>query len=44
MRRWIVPILVAVAAFAATPAAQAAHSSDRFLLIAEEENTGTAPG
>jgi len=42
MRRWIVPILVAVAAFAATPAAQAAHSSDRFLLIAEEENTGTA--
>jgi hypothetical protein len=35
-------MLVAVAAFAATPPAQAAHSPDTFLLIAEEENTGTA--
>ena len=42
MRRLIAPMLVAVAAFAATPAAQAAHSPDTFLLIAEEENTGTA--
>jgi hypothetical protein len=43
MRRWIAPMLVALAAFAALPAAHAAHSTDRFLLIAEEENIGTAP-
>ena len=42
MRRWIVPVLVVAAALAATPVAQAAHSSDTFNLIAEEENTGTA--
>jgi hypothetical protein len=42
MRRWIAPMLVAVAAFATMPAAQAAHSPDTFLLIAEEENFGTA--
>jgi hypothetical protein len=42
MKRWIAPMLVAVAAFAAMPAAQAAHSPDTFLLIAEEENIGTA--
>jgi len=34
MRRWIAPMLVAVAAFAAMPAAQAAHSPDTFLLMA----------
>ena len=43
MRRLIAPMLVVVAAFAAMPAAQAAHSRDTFLLIAEEENTGIAP-
>jgi hypothetical protein len=42
MRRWIAPILVTAAAFAAMPAAHAAHSTDRFVLIAEEENFGTA--
>jgi len=42
MKRWIAPVLVAVAAFAAMPAARAAYSSDTFLLIAEEENIGTA--
>jgi hypothetical protein len=43
MRRWIAPILVAAGIFAAMPAAHAAQSTDRFLLIAEEENIGTAP-
>lgn len=42
MKRWIAPMLVAAAALAATPAAQAAHSPDTFLLIAEAENIGTA--
>jgi len=42
MRRWIAPVLVFIAAFASAPAVQAAHSSDTFLLIAEEENFGTA--
>lgn len=42
MRRWIAPLLVGVAAMASTPAAHAAHSQDKFLLIAEEENIGTA--
>ena len=42
MKRWVVPILVIVAALASAPPAQAAHSSDTFLLIAEEENFGTA--
>jgi hypothetical protein len=42
MRRWIAPMLVAVAVFATMPAAHAAHSPDTFLLIAEEENFGTA--
>jgi hypothetical protein len=42
MRRWIVPMLVVTAALAAMPAARAANSSDAFLLIAEEENIGTA--
>jgi len=42
MKRWLVPILVIVAALASAAPAQAAHSSDTFLLIAEEENFGTA--
>ena len=42
MRRWIAPMLIAVAVFAAVPPAQAAHSRDTFLLMAEEENVGTA--
>ncbi len=42
MRRWIPPMLGAVAAFVAMPAARAAYSPDTFLLIAEEENIGTA--
>ena len=42
MRRWIAPMLVALAAFAMMPPAWAAHSPDTFLLIAEEENNGTA--
>src|SRR5262245_51220189 len=43
MKRWIAPMLVIVATLANAPAAQAAHSRDTFLLIAEEENFGTAP-
>ncbi len=43
MKRWIAPILVLVAALSSAPPVQAAHSSDTFLLIAEEENLGTAP-
>ena len=43
MKRWLVPILVIVAALASATPAQAAHSSDTFLLITEEENFGTAP-
>ena len=43
MKRWIVPILVIVAALANAPAAHAAHSTDTFLLIAEEDNFATAP-
>ncbi len=42
MRRWIVLVLIVVAALANAPVAQAAHSSDTFLLIAEQENIGTA--
>ena len=42
MKRWIVPALVIAATLAAMPAARAAHSRDTFLLIAEEENFGTA--
>jgi hypothetical protein len=38
----VVPILVIVASLASVPPAKAAHSSDTFLLIAEEENFGTA--
>src|SRR5262245_49430585 len=42
MKRWIAPILVISAVLANAPAAHAAHSTDTFLLIAEEENFGTA--
>jgi hypothetical protein len=42
MRRWMVFVLVVAAVLANAPAARAAHSSDTFLLIAEEENMGTA--
>jgi hypothetical protein len=42
MKRLFVPILVVTAALATMPAARAASSSDTFLLIAEEENIGTA--
>ncbi len=42
MRRWIAPALVIAAVLAMTPAAQAAFSPDTFLLVAEEENIGTA--
>jgi hypothetical protein len=42
MRRWIVLVMVVVAALASAPTALAARSSDTFLLIAEEDNFGTA--
>ena len=42
MKRWLVPMMVAAAALASATPAQAAHSSGKFLLIAEEENIGTA--
>lgn len=42
MRRWIVLMIVIVGSMAAAPAAQGASSFDRFLLLAEEENVGTA--
>jgi hypothetical protein len=42
MKRWIVLVLVALAALAIGPAAQAASSPDTFLLIAEVPNIGTA--
>jgi len=42
MKRWITAAMVIAGALAMTPAAQAAHSTDTFLLIAEEENFGTA--
>src|SRR5438876_4098300 len=42
MKRWLVPVMVAVAALASATPAQAAHSSDKFLLIAEEDNFATA--
>jgi len=42
MKRWIVLILVVLAAIVAAPAAQGASSPDTFLLIAEHPNIGTA--
>jgi hypothetical protein len=42
MRRWIVPVLVFGTALATTPVARAASSPDTFLLMAEEDNIGTA--
>jgi hypothetical protein len=42
MKRWIVLVLVIVGAIATAPTARAAHSPDTFLLVAEEENFGTA--
>ena len=42
MRRWILSLLVIGAVLATGPAARAAFSPDTFLLMAEEENIGTA--
>jgi hypothetical protein len=42
MKRWITAAAVLAGALAMTPTAQAAHSTDTFLLIAEEDNFGTA--
>jgi hypothetical protein len=42
MKRGIVLVLVVVGSMAIAPAARAAHSTDKFLLVADEENIGTA--